>query len=517
MNSLDRTISFISPSWALERVKKRKLLSLYEAARPSRTRSERDIDFGSADFSSQMGGHQLMIKARELEQNYDIASGALDIFVARIIGGGLQTEPLIKDKKGQLLVDLNQEIKGWWLEWMKAPTIDGEMSGWQAQQLSVRTWIRDGGFLLRLFEGKRYPHHTQVPLSFENIEYDLLPYENMPANSSGAIRVQGIEKDKFGVPVAYWILPGYPTELAPTEGLPRRIPANQIVHFKLIKRFNQTRGVTGFHPVFTRLADIRDYDDSERVAAKMAASIGAQLITDKDAEPPQEWSVVEDAESQATLNLIDKKYSAKEQSDEFYFKPGMFFDQLNPGQRVEMISSDRPSSQLSEFRRGQLRMVAAGLGLSYSSLAREYAGSYSSERQALVDSYMLLNPLTSNFVHRYNFVYERFVKVLFLYDLVSIPESQVDSKTLFCASHKGPAIPWIDPMREAKSKETTLNMGLNSRSDLIRQSGRNPNEVDAEIAADQKRAKALDLTFGEQKESEPPQESLQAEANDDEK
>jgi capsid protein len=51
-----------------------------------------------------------------------------------------------------------------------------------------------------------------------------------------------------------------------------------------------------------------------------------------------------------------------------------------------MIKSDRPNPNLETFRNGQLRAVAAGSRGSFSSIARNYDGTYSAQRQELVES-----------------------------------------------------------------------------------------------------------------------------------
>ena len=67
--------------------------------------------------------------------------------------------------------------------------------------------------------------------------------------------------------------------------------------------------------------------------------------------------------------------------------PGMIFDSLLPGESVEILDANRPNSALIDFRSAMLKMVAAGAGSSYSSIARDYDGTYSSQRQELVESF----------------------------------------------------------------------------------------------------------------------------------
>jgi len=55
----------------------------------------------------------------------------------------------------------------------------------------------------------------------------------------------------------------------------------------------------------------------------------------------------------------------------FDVKPGLFFDNLNPGEEINTIQSNRPSQLLSEFRSAMLRAIAAGTRTSYSSIAKK--------------------------------------------------------------------------------------------------------------------------------------------------
>lgn len=474
----DRVIGKISPKWAVERAKNRAAYTAYyEAASPTRLRKRNShVDYGSADLSMQHGGYELMVQARELEQNYDIASGALDIFVARIVGSELQIEPQIRSRKGELLTEFNQEVKSLWQEWMESADINGS-SGAQVQRIGVRTWMRDGGFLTRFLEGMEFPHNTRFPISLQHLEYDCLPYHLNKKLENGNLVVQGIEKNSYKQSVAYWLKKHFYDGVYETSSQKlEKIPAGQIIHTSLTKRFNQTRGVSAFHATFTRLADVRNYDESERMAARMAAAISAQLVTDKEA-PIQEFD----------------QFSQNEQAD-FEFQPGMFFDRLNPGQEIKIVSSDRPNSQLEAFRRGQLRMAAAGLGLSYGDLAREYTGTYSSERQANLDSAALMRPLQNEFAQStWAPIYTRFLKVCVLYNLIDLPK-KIDLSTLYNNEIKHPVPKSIDPEKEAGAKRTMLELGITSRRAIIREDGKNPDVVDKERQADLKREQEAGLS-----------------------
>ncbi len=482
-NRLEQTIAYISPTWALKREKSSQILAAYEAASYGRMRSNNPyVAPTSANTETSIDGPSLLHQARELERNYDLASGALDMLVSRIVGIGLQTEPLICDKKGNLLSELNKEIKELWDLWLESPDITGTMSGGELQQLEVRSFLRDGGFFKKVYEGFEYPHTNEagVPFSIGCYEYDFVPFYLDRELENGNKITQGIETSKFGTPEAYWMYPSHPGDItanASLENLTRQDKFDTY-HLPLIKRIGQLRGITLFHPIFTRLEDIREYDKSERVAAKIAASATWQLLTDND--------------SPIASGLSPDDIHNPEQPD-LDIRPGMVFDRLYPGQKLEMIRSDRPSADQQKFIKNQLHCAASGIRMPYSALVKEYEGSYSAERQAATVFDDLCQPIFEIYKrHWHRTTYKRFLKVIFLYRLVKL-YPQVDTKTLFQASHRGPGMLYIDPSKEATAKETLLRTGLESRSGLIRKAGGNPTNIDRERKADQNREKELGL------------------------
>lgn len=66
--------------------------------------------------------------------------------------------------------------------------------------------------------------------------------------------------------------------------------------------------------------------------------------------------------------------AAKDKERELTIQPGIIYDDLKPGEEIGMVKSDRPNPNLETFRNGQLRAVAAGSRLDFSSTARNYNG-----------------------------------------------------------------------------------------------------------------------------------------------
>jgi len=110
---------------------------------------------------------------------------------------------------------------------------------------------------------------------------------------------------------------------------------------------------------------VKDYEESERIAAKVAADLTWFIQRTSEYQGPQD------------VNTDSRR--------ELKMAAGAGFTLL-PGETVGTIKSERPNSDLVNFRSAMLRAVAGGTGTRYSSIARDYNGTYSAQRQELVEA-----------------------------------------------------------------------------------------------------------------------------------
>jgi lambda family phage portal protein len=123
------------------------------------------------------------------------------------------------------------------------------------------------------------------------------------------------------------------------------------------------RGEPWLHAVARRLNDMDGYSEAEITAARGAASYMATI------ESPEDPHVGQRRTRQA----------------QFEIEPGVV-QELTPGQKLNFVAPNRPNPNMDPFMRMMLREVAAGIGVSYESLSRDYSQSnYSSSRLALLD------------------------------------------------------------------------------------------------------------------------------------
>ena len=485
VNFLDRAVAFISPSKGLKRISDRlRVNNFYDAAKPRTDRRPR-TDRGSGDAHTAMAGDQLRIMARDLDGNHDLASGVLDILVNRTVGRGIRYEPQVKDLDGELHDDFNELLLDRHTRWAERPDVTREMSYGETERLFARTYFRDGEAFKVYHQGKmqKLKHRTPTLLSLDVFEPDYCPlgYNNQSENI-----IQGVKKNGWGEPKTYFFHKHHPGSLRGVAAMGndfKAVPAYFVNHVKHTKRLGQTRGVSIFHSVMLRLDDLKDYEEAERIAARIAAKMVAAISKGS----PDDYG-------DARIDSEGKEQSGREtimpheQPDQI-FENGMTFLDLAPGESVDVIDSKRPNVNLEPFRNGQLRAVAAGAGVSYSSASKDYNGTFSAQRQELVEQQINYEVLLDYFVtHSSKPDYQRFVDMTLL---AGEPEfqrlmSQIDTRTLHDVECYGTAMPWIDPDKEAKAHGRLIDRNLMSESQAIRKRGDNPSMVYKQIARDQR-------------------------------
>jgi lambda family phage portal protein len=466
--AIDTAIAAIAPLWGLRRRQARAAMKAYEATEINRTRRRVARDNRSGDAVVRSAGTSLRAQARHLERNHDIARGAIGVMVNNICGPqGVGIEPQPRTLAGEIHEGLAGAMLELWRDWSRRPEVTWANDWAATQRLMCRSWVRDGEVLAQVLEGRvpMLDHGTRVPLSLEMLEADLLPLDL--EDEARGIR-QGVEVNAWRRARAYHLYKSHPGDrVTLARGAQfKRVAAERVLHLKLTDRIHQLRGVSPFAAIITRLDDIKDYEESERVAAKVAASMAAMIV-------------------KGTPDFYDPDKTADPR--EIKFTPGMVFDDLMPGETVEVIDSKRPNPNVETYRNGQLRAAAAGLGVSYSSMAKHYDGTYSAQRQELVEQWVHYAVVTQAFTAQFvRPVWERFVGAAITAGQLDIP-ADLDPQTLDDALYIGQAMPWIDPKKEAEALEKQEQAGYMSGPEIIRRRGANPREVLEQEAAWRKR------------------------------
>lgn len=475
MNILEKTIAAFSPQWAAKRSKHRYVLNAYEAALPSRTHKGVRESKG-ANTSVQQSAISLREQARALDQNHDIVIGILDKLEERVIGSkGIHVEPQPLTINGEVHEELAEQIRKLWAEWSIKPDVTGLYTRPALERMLLRTWLRDGEVFVPLVKGhvKGLAHSTTIAFSLEALEPDFIP---MNTDVTKENLLQGVYLNAWRKPTAYQVYLNNPQESGQFYDRVKVVSAENMLHLAFRKRLHQIRGVSMLHGVIIRLADLKDYEESERVAARIAAAM-TMYIKKEDAA------------------LYDEDNNQDNGQRLFDIAPGAVIDDLKPGEDIGLINSNRPNTNLESFRNGQLRATAAGTRSSYSSIARDYNGTYSAQRQELVESFEGYAVLQDTFVAAVSRpVYREWLSMAIASQAIQLPEN-IDPNSVFNAVYSGPVMPWIDPIKEANAWKERIKGGLATESQAIRASGSNPAEIKRRRIVEVRENKQAGLKF----------------------
>jgi lambda family phage portal protein len=383
----------------------------------------------------------------------------------------------------------NTAIETAWRAWAKRADATG-LSFAEVLRLAVAVQERDGEYLLRVLPG----YNNAARFAVQLIDPDFLDVE---LNDAERGIVMGVERDAYGAPVAYWLLTAHPYEW--TFGSKRRearrhvrVPASEIYHG--FERFgaDQARGVPGGHAAFSVMRQLGGYEDAEVIAARVGASkMGFFIRAENGAgydgsEVDDAGDIITDAE------------------------PGTF-EQLPHGVGFQTFDPQHPAGNFPAFLKSMTRRIASGLGIAYHSLANDLEGvNYSSGRLGEQESRDNWTVKQQALFSMCDWVFSEWLKMQLT--IGALPYGMADVARLNVPHWQGRRWAAVDPLKDINADIAAIEAGVLSRGDVIRKSGRDPDDVWAEIAAEQAKLKELGILA----EHEPEQPDEQTPAEDDE-
>lgn len=446
----------------------------HEATRATRQRSLAQ-DWGSGNRIAGMDGKQLRDSARQLCRDHDLAKSVFNVLVQNCIGTGIDVIPAPRRRGADSKVDtgLAADLRWLWSEWWDKPEVTWQHDYGKCQQLLFGGMVRDGESFNQSIVGivPYLDHGTRVPMSLELIESDLVPLD---FNDEKRGIVQGAERNAWGRVVAWWLYKNHPGDGGWWRDDLKRVTADQLRQYANIERIHQVRGLSIFAPVMNRLVDISDIENSERIAAKVAASFCAQIIKG-------DASLYAGADGADVVNGLVN--AAQRAYRTMSMVPGLIGDDLLPGEKIETIASNRPNPNLADYLNDQVRRIAGGTGASHSSVSHNYDGTYSAQRQELIESFGAYAMLSEQFTARVMRPHwSDFVTAAMLANLIKAPKGWTQQEVAAAAFIR-PVMPWIDPLKEALARAEAEDRGWQAPQQSILQMGNDPDEV-ARLRAD---------------------------------
>lgn len=429
----------------------------------------------------------LRSRSRELAHNDDYMRAFLGLMENNIIGAnGITLQMKVRDSKGNLDSEMNKTVEDAFKLWSRceSATASGKMSWSELQAYAVRVMIRDGEWLGRIVNAD-----NAFGFAIDSIDVIWLDENYNQILSNGNRIIMSVEVNTWGKPVAYWLTPPRYDYLAYDPGRARenreRVPAEDIIHLYICDEDEeQTRGIPWAVTAMNRLNQLGAYEYAEVIAARLAAcKMG--FITQENA---------------AEIDGLPKRRN--EDDDEFEDEPDPLLDKVTPGvfqklaagEKVSSFDTQHPNGNYGNFISGMLRGAAAGLGISYASLANDLTKvNFSSMKVGRVAERDIFKKGQSFMIeHLCRRVYARWLPNAFLAEQLDGVLAR-DMKNLQDPGWRPRGWPFPDEFKDSQAKLLQIKGGLTSLTDVLGEQGIDLEELFAKIKEERILAKQYDI------------------------
>ncbi len=468
---IERALWPLAPRWAARRVHARLMASEdyaqafatyanlrgYKAAKSGKSATPW-LNAGDRDADAEIVPdlNTLRNRSRATTRDDPIGTGIVNTFVRKVVGTGIRCQVRLKGdtEKGELIESVADELLA---------TIDraNGLDYAAHQRLVYQRTLEDGDVLLRSVV--RAPGE---PVWVEVVEGERLatPMDARPVDPAGRI-VAGVEKDRWGIPVAYWVMRRHPNEILGVNVVrgPKsqagtvpvsasefdRVPesACRLIRAR-VTRSGQTRGVPIFHACVQDLHDLDLLILASLKRTQVAACI-SMFITSA-------------GEGTDILELTAEDYGYRLDQT---LEPGMIF-RLFPGESITPLNPQAGVPDLDRFVMLLAKRVGASVGLSPQTVLQAWENlSYSTARTIKTGEKETIRLERSSFVSQACAWERRLVleDALLRGDerLQAGGITQQDLADRF-AQWIGDEEQWVDPTSEAAATREMLDMGLTS-------------------------------------------------------
>jgi lambda family phage portal protein len=426
---------------------------MYAAAKAGR------LDFrassSSADGELYTSLAQLRNKSRALVRDVVYAKRAQTVVVNNTVGSGVGLQAQVKAVQGdKLFKRINDGIERAWKKWARAEYCHtgGSLHFADIERLCMAEVFEAGEVLIRMHPNRF--GQSEVPLAVEVIEAERIADDHSIQPRGDNIVTMGVEHDEYGRPVAYHVHKQHPVL---TKGYARgeilRIPAEQILHLKLVDRWPQARGVPMLHSAIGRLNQLGEFEN----AALVASRIGASKVGFFE---PTEWNdaqIEEGEEADGTPNMT--------------VQAGEFME-LPPGYKFNSWDPAYPHENFDPFTRAALRGIAAGTNVSYESISRDYSQSnYSSSRLSLLEDRDNWRALQQWWVRSFREpLHRKWLQAAVFAGQIPEIDTAIyaqDTERFEAVRWKLRGWGWVDPAKEVAAYKEAERAGYKTKADII--------------------------------------------------
>jgi lambda family phage portal protein len=429
-------------------------------------------------------GDQLRRRSRGLVRKNSWGKCAEDSYVANAIGAGIKPQSLHPE------AGVRKQIHELWLRWTDESDSDGTTDFYGQQAIVLREVFQAGEVFVRL-----RPRYTtdglSVPLQLQVIPSEHLPYTDNRVGSGNNIIRSGIEFTPYGKRAAYHLYREHPglgfMTLGNKPNIQVPVSADNVMHVFQAIRAGQYRGQPWLAPVMVTLYELDQFVDAVLVRQKLANMfLGWQSRANPEDPGPM------------LSSSTDPGGGAGENGVGFgLVEPGTMLD-LDDGDTLEFNDPPAPGAEFGEFLKTMLHAYSAGVGLPYTLINWDTSETnYSSMRGELLEMRRRIEQLQTGCIifQLCRPARKRWIDAAVLAGALPKPRNDQEWQWLYATRWRTPKWAWVDPLKDVLAAKEKVRSGFGSRSGEIHELGDDPEQVDADIAADNERADKLGLVL----------------------
>jgi lambda family phage portal protein len=419
----------------------------------------------TADEELKKSLRRLRDRARDLAHDTPHGARFVQLLKLHVVGPeGIQLQSRAYSTRGTLSESVNAKVEAAWDEWGQAGscTLDGRLSWIEVLQLAIAGLATDGEFLARKVM-------ASDGFRLEVLDPDALDESYNVTTRDKNLVVMGVELNNRNQPIAYHLL----SSDAQRKKFRVRVPAAEILHVFLADRPGQTRGYPMMAPALLAHRYLDAYCEAHITAARMAAMkpiVYEQSVDAPDDPDTPDGRIVEELEP-GISHLLPKGITAN------------------------LLDPTYPTSTYKEFEKAMMMRIAAGYGVSYTSLTGDLeAVNYSSIRAGLLDERDYYRVLQRHLIDRIcRPVFAAWLPVAGMRGAIGAISGTQEAEVLKSAAWQTRGWGWVDPMNDLAALKAEIDLGLNTRTSASAARGRDFEENLEQLAQEKKLADQYDV------------------------
>ncbi len=178
-------------------------------------------------------------------------------------------------------------------------------------------------------------------------------------------------------------------------------------------------------------------------------------------------------------------------------EPGTM-QELAPGEEVEFNNPPGTAADYPNFMRQQLMAIAAGIGLPFELLSGDMAGVSDRALRLILNEFrrriqqIQHNQIIFQFCRP---VWNRWLDMAVLNGSINLPDYANKQRAYRRVKWIAHGWPYMHPVQDMQAQKMAVRSGFKSRSEVVSEQGYDSEQIDAEIAADNRRSDELELKY----------------------